>query len=227
MNQNVTWSSNNTAVATVSANGVVTAVAPGTTTVTVTTEEGGHTATCTIKVQRRVWHAASYTIDLNNDSNYNNNSFTSGVQNVTFTNTDNGRDNRGSVLNPNYAYYKKMGKRSWNGRGYDYSSAYFSVTAPSNSALSTAHGGESGQIIGLGMTYDGNYHQTMTFTANGNTVSGTETAFGTTTTNTIEVTGYNTVSVTYSCTNSTQYDNRMRLQSVTVYYSYYTWEDVD
>ena len=66
----------------------------------------------------------------------------------------------------------------------------------------------------------------MTFTANGSIVSGTETAFGTTT-NTSEVTGYNTVSVTYSCTNDTQYENRMRLQSLTVYYSYYLWEDAD
>lgn len=226
-NKNVTWTSNNTGIATVSDNGLVTAVAPGTTTVTVTTEDGGYTATCTVKVQRRVWHAASYTINLNNSNDYNTDSFTNGVQNVTFTNTEDTRENRGSWLNPSYVYYKKMGNRSLGWGGYTYSSAYFSVTAPTNAALNTAHGGESGQIIGLGMTYDDDYHQTMQFTANGNSVSGTETAFGTTTTSTSEVTGYNTVSVTYSCTNSTQYDNRMRLQSVTVYYSYYTWEDVD
>ena len=67
----------------------------------------------------------------------------------------------------------------------------------------------------------------MTYTANGSILSGTETAFGTTTTNTSEVTGYNTVSVTYSCTNDEQYDSRMRLLSLTVYYSYYLWEDAD
>lgn len=225
-NKNVTWTSNNTGIATVSDNGLVTAVAPGTTTVTVTTEDGGYTATCTVKVQRRVWHAASYTVNVNTSSTYNTDSFTSGVQNVTFTNTDAYRS--GSM------YCKQMGKRDGWGipliSPYEYFSAYFSVTAPSNSALSTAHSGESGQIIGLRMSYDGDeYHQTMTFVANGNTVSGTETAFGTTTTSTSEseVTEYNTVSVTYSCTNSTQYNSRMRLQSVTVYYSYYTWEDVD
>ena len=47
-NQNVTWSSSNTAVVTVTTNGVVTAVAPGTATITVTTLDGGFQATCTV-----------------------------------------------------------------------------------------------------------------------------------------------------------------------------------
>lgn len=217
-NKSVTWTSSNTGVATVSSTGLVTAVAPGTTTVTVTTADGGYTASCTVKVQRRVWHASSYTVNVNSSSTYNTNSFTTGVQNVTFTNTEAYRSGQ--------MYCKQMGTRSYNW-GWQYSSAYFSVTAPTDNALNTAHGGESGKIIGLAMTYNGDYHQTMTYTANGSTVSGTETAFGTTTTSTTEVTGYNTVSVTYSCTNSTQYNNRMRLQILTVYYSYYAWEDVD
>ena len=48
-NKNVTWSSSNTDVATV-ANGVVTAKAPGTATITATTEDGGKTATCMVTV---------------------------------------------------------------------------------------------------------------------------------------------------------------------------------
>ncbi|GAP71556.1 bacterial Ig-like domain [Candidatus Symbiothrix dinenymphae] len=48
-NQNVTWSSSNGAVATVS-NGVVTAKAAGTATITVTTADGNKTATCTVTV---------------------------------------------------------------------------------------------------------------------------------------------------------------------------------
>lgn len=217
-NKNVTWTSANTSIATVSNTGLVTAVAPGTTTVTVTTEDGGYTATCTVKVQRRVWQASSYTVNVNSSSTYNTNSFTDGVQNVTFTNTDAYRNGQ--------LYCKQMGTRS-GFLSYSYSSGYYSVTAPSDNALNTEHGGEGGKIIGLTMSYDGDYHQTMTYTANGNIVSGSETAFGTTTTNTSEVTGYNTVSVTYSCTNSTQYNSRMRLLSLTVYYSYYVWEDVD
>lgn len=49
-NENYTLSSNNTAVATVSNNGLITAVAPGTATITATSSDGGHKATCTIKV---------------------------------------------------------------------------------------------------------------------------------------------------------------------------------
>ena len=49
-NQNVTWASSNAAVATVDANGVVTAVAVGTATITVTTEDGNRTATCVVTV---------------------------------------------------------------------------------------------------------------------------------------------------------------------------------
>lgn len=49
VNKNVTWSSNNTSVATVS-NGVVTGVATGNAKITVTTEDGSHTASCTVTV---------------------------------------------------------------------------------------------------------------------------------------------------------------------------------
>ncbi|NJM79591.1 MAG: carbohydrate-binding protein [Flavobacterium sp.] len=49
-NQNVTWTSSNTAVATVNSNGSVTAVANGTATITVTTQDGNKTATSQITV---------------------------------------------------------------------------------------------------------------------------------------------------------------------------------
>ena len=50
--QTVTWSSSNTAVATVDANGKVTAVSAGEATITVTTVDGNFTATCTVTVSR-------------------------------------------------------------------------------------------------------------------------------------------------------------------------------
>ncbi len=50
-NQNVTWNSSNTAVATVSSTGMVTGVAVGTATITVKTADGAKTATCAITVQ--------------------------------------------------------------------------------------------------------------------------------------------------------------------------------
>jgi uncharacterized protein YjdB len=49
-NRNYTLSSNNTAVATVS-NGVITAIAPGTATITATSSDGGHKANCTVTVK--------------------------------------------------------------------------------------------------------------------------------------------------------------------------------
>ena len=47
-NQNVTWATNNAAVATVNANGLVTRVATGTATITATSVDGGLTANCTV-----------------------------------------------------------------------------------------------------------------------------------------------------------------------------------
>jgi uncharacterized protein YjdB len=49
-NKNVTWSSSNTSVATVSATGLVTAKTAGTATITVTTQDGNKTATCVVTV---------------------------------------------------------------------------------------------------------------------------------------------------------------------------------
>lgn len=53
-NKNITWKSSNTSVAVVDAKGIVTAKAAGTTTITVTTEDGSKTATVTITVPQPV-----------------------------------------------------------------------------------------------------------------------------------------------------------------------------
>lgn len=49
-NKNVSWTSNNSGVASVNSSGLVTAIAPGTATITVTTADGGRTATCAVNV---------------------------------------------------------------------------------------------------------------------------------------------------------------------------------
>jgi uncharacterized repeat protein (TIGR02543 family) len=50
-NQEVTWTSNNTAVATVSGDGLVRAIGTGSANITVTTVDGGFTATCAVTVR--------------------------------------------------------------------------------------------------------------------------------------------------------------------------------
>jgi len=49
-NKNVEWSSDNTSIATVNSNGLVTAVAIGAATIRVVTQDGGHQASCTVIV---------------------------------------------------------------------------------------------------------------------------------------------------------------------------------
>lgn len=67
-NKNVTWSSNNEAVATVD-NGKVTAVKEGTTTITVTTEDGGKKATCTVTVTHSMVHTPKKDATCTEDGN--------------------------------------------------------------------------------------------------------------------------------------------------------------
>jgi uncharacterized protein YjdB len=50
VNKNVTWSSSDTGIATVSTSGLINGVAAGNATITVTTEEGGFSASCAVTV---------------------------------------------------------------------------------------------------------------------------------------------------------------------------------
>lgn len=60
-NKNVTWSSSDESVATVSNDGLVTSIKEGTTIITVKTEDGGRTAECTVNV--KIFHAENVTLD--------------------------------------------------------------------------------------------------------------------------------------------------------------------
>ena len=61
-NKNVTWSSSNSAVASVS-NGKVTALKAGKATITVKTDDGGKTATCEVTVNAKVYPVISVSLD--------------------------------------------------------------------------------------------------------------------------------------------------------------------
>ena len=62
-NKNVSWTSSNEDVATVSAEGKIVALTEGTTTVTATSEEGGHTASCTVTVSKEEGAKVYYTFN--------------------------------------------------------------------------------------------------------------------------------------------------------------------
>lgn len=53
-NKGVTWSSSNSSIATVDSSGNVRAISPGTATITVKTNDGGYTASCTVTVKEKV-----------------------------------------------------------------------------------------------------------------------------------------------------------------------------
>ena len=69
-NRNVTWESSNTSVATVDANGLVTAVSAGTATITVTTGDGGKTATCEVTVTAATVPVTGVTLNKTSTSLY-------------------------------------------------------------------------------------------------------------------------------------------------------------
>ena len=62
-NKSVTWSSSSDAVATVSEDGTVTAVAPGNATITVKTNDGGFTAVCQVTVTARIYPVTGVSLD--------------------------------------------------------------------------------------------------------------------------------------------------------------------
>lgn len=65
-NKNVTWSSSNTAIATVNSSGLVTAVAAGTASITATTQDGNKTASATITVNPNT----NFTVYFSKPSNW-------------------------------------------------------------------------------------------------------------------------------------------------------------
>ena len=84
-NKNVTWESDDEGVATV-VDGVVTGVAEGTATITVTTEDGSKTATCDVTVTKAP--TASVTLDFTSNASWG---FPEDTKTVTSTDYSNGK----------------------------------------------------------------------------------------------------------------------------------------
>ena len=84
LNKSVTWSSSDTDVATVDTNGLVTAKFPGTASITVTTVEGGFTATCLVTVIQI--DARDFTVTAIPDQTYTGSALTPAVE-VKFNGT--------------------------------------------------------------------------------------------------------------------------------------------
>ena len=70
-NKDVSWSSDNPSVVTVNSNGLVTAVSDGNAVITVTTSDGGHTATCDVTVSSATFTEIIYDDFENGWGNWN------------------------------------------------------------------------------------------------------------------------------------------------------------
>ncbi len=124
-NTNVTWVSGNPAIAEVSSTGLVTAKAPGTTTITVKTASGSKTAACTITVTAPTMNSFSnLTLDVNEGTSYMSITISNaGTAEFTYEVTSSNK----SVANPNRA-----GKQ-FNVYGVQPGSAVITVTATTGS----------------------------------------------------------------------------------------------
>ena len=134
-NKNVTWSSNNQNVITVSSNGEITAVNSGNATITVTTEDGGYTATCSVTVASSVINVTGVTLNQTNIS----------------ANTIGGIYNLVATVNPSNATNKNV---TW-------STNNSSVASVNNGAVTI--NGEGNATITV-TTEDGGYTATCIFT---------------------------------------------------------------
>jgi uncharacterized protein YjdB len=176
-NKAVTWSSSNTAVATVSASGVVSGVSTGNATITVTTTDGNKTAICNVTVTRGGSSEVAVTgVSLNK---------TSTIIAVG------GKETLYATINPSNATNKTV---SWN-------SSNTAVASMSTSGEVTGKAAGSTTIIVS--TVDGGKIATCAVTVSANTVS-VERVFITKSTLALGIGGTETLSVNIEPTNATR-----------------------
>ena len=96
-----TWTSSNPSVATVSDTGLVTAVANGTTTIKVTTEDGRYKATCTVTVINNLT-TVTLSPTGNNNNNFNSRTWSSNPVRISFSSAR--KQNVGMQINDNSSF---------------------------------------------------------------------------------------------------------------------------
>lgn len=204
----LTWSSNNTGVARVDANGLVTAVGRGNATITVS-DEHGHSATCSVTVFERYWRTdGSYTVSFGS-GDYNNFSFTdsgtSGI-NVLFSNCEWQRD---WALLTYTGYRINIGKNNSNGS--------FTISVPSPDTL------EGCKLTGATFTYYTDLlrrtYNNKNVTANRGTVNNKQTW---TASSSGEGNGDSSVTITMECTGTNQ-NGVNAVTDFTINYGYYDY----
>ena len=158
-NQNVTWSSSNPSVATVS-EGVISALSVGTTTITVTTEDGNYTATCAVTIEES--EALSETT-VSSSANFSYGSY----------DTNFGIDSYDSI---EYGFYRVADDNTHNGMillypstdNYDYEAlpgAFFNDTPISGiKKITVSYISTGGITINYGVTKTRGYSETLAST---------------------------------------------------------------
>ena len=149
-NQGLTWTSSNTSVATVSAYGVVTGVNEGSSTITVTTDDGGFTATCAVTVTPKSsggGESATASTMISEIAEANNWTMSAGTDVVTYTEFDLDENiNISTTGSPNCGSYWSGGQwRLYQAKGgniiitaasgYELDSVTFTYSVSSNGQL--------------------------------------------------------------------------------------------
>jgi YD repeat-containing protein len=161
-NQDVTWSSSDTEVATVDSTGTIIGVAPGTATITVTTADGGFTANCVVTVTDTNIAVDGVSLNKTSDSIYIG-SYDTLVASINPTNATNQNVTWSSSDN-NIATVDSTGKVT----GVSIGTATITVTTEdgNKTATCTITVSEQLTIPVTGVTLD---QETMTLTAGGST----------------------------------------------------------
>ena len=192
------WTSSNPAVATVSNTGLVTAVGKGTTTITVKTEDGGYTATCTVKVGvRRTVTTSAISTNLS--------TFASLTSSYSSSYTTQGLTiNVGNIDVANYNYIE-VGCRSY---GQNYNGT---ISIAPSEAL------DDFSITSVNFTYDSYNYARGTVTSSSGTYTGPANNATTASWN-----GNATSTLTFTMQSRTSGNTRYwnRLKSIVVTYSY-------